>query len=301
MAWWNWRKQGRTAEAERPARQRYVTLGGRRRIANIPYLLPNDLMEQRRLDFQHYILRYLLKAPYAAPLRSPLSILDVGSGTGRWAIEMATIFPDANVIGVDIADPPAEQTGILGEGVAMLPDNYSFLKANILEGLPFPDNNFEYVHMRFLAGAIPSQQWGGMVRELARVTTRGGWIELTEGSLPRDGGPALTQIIDWGITMSQRFGIEPKFGERIGGFLTEAGLVRIVSREIPGPIGPYGGHVGQMLQTNGLSLMGGMQGPVVSQGIASADDYSAALARLPEEFVRYRAVQPFYVAFGQKP
>jgi ubiquinone/menaquinone biosynthesis C-methylase UbiE len=41
-----------------------------------------------RLDFQHFILRQAFKGNYAAPIRNPARILDVGTGTGRWATEM---------------------------------------------------------------------------------------------------------------------------------------------------------------------------------------------------------------------
>lgn len=43
-----------------------------------------------------------LHGNYAAPIGSPSSILDVGTGTGRWAREMAITFPNANVVGVDV-------------------------------------------------------------------------------------------------------------------------------------------------------------------------------------------------------
>lgn len=44
------------------------------------------------------MLRYALQGVYAVPLHSPLSILDVACGAGRWAIDMATLFPQANVV-----------------------------------------------------------------------------------------------------------------------------------------------------------------------------------------------------------
>src|SRR5579871_605328 len=75
-------------------------LFGREYTAGIPYALPSDLGEMNRLDFQHFVLRQAFKGNYAAPLHAPSSILDVGCGTGRWAKEMALIFPGANVVGL---------------------------------------------------------------------------------------------------------------------------------------------------------------------------------------------------------
>src|SRR5689334_15401882 len=67
-----------------------------------PYVLPHNDSEVKRLDFQHFLLRFGLRGNFAAPVRNVSSILDVGCGTGRWAMEVATIFPQANVIGVDL-------------------------------------------------------------------------------------------------------------------------------------------------------------------------------------------------------
>lgn len=40
---------------------------------------------------------------YVAPIDNPKTILDVGTGTGIWAIEMGDMFPDAKIIGTDLA------------------------------------------------------------------------------------------------------------------------------------------------------------------------------------------------------
>jgi tRNA G46 methylase TrmB len=77
-------------------------------------MLPSDDAEINRLDFQHYMLRYALRGNYLAPLTRPRGILDVGSGTGRWAMEMAAQYPEASVVGVDITSPPAEAQSAAG-------------------------------------------------------------------------------------------------------------------------------------------------------------------------------------------
>ncbi len=40
---------------------------------------------------------------YFAPIDKPESILDVGTGTGIWAIEMGDDFPDAQILGTDLS------------------------------------------------------------------------------------------------------------------------------------------------------------------------------------------------------
>ncbi len=40
---------------------------------------------------------------YLAPIVDPKTVLDIGTGTGIWAIEMADQYPDATVIGTDLS------------------------------------------------------------------------------------------------------------------------------------------------------------------------------------------------------
>lgn len=40
---------------------------------------------------------------FLAPINNPKRILDIGTGTGIWAIEMGDEYPDAQIIGTDLA------------------------------------------------------------------------------------------------------------------------------------------------------------------------------------------------------
>lgn len=69
------------------------------------YLFPNDEDESDRLDFQHAIfLRSLRGQLYLAPIPEDVqNVLDIGTGTGIWAIDFADEFPSARVIGTDLS------------------------------------------------------------------------------------------------------------------------------------------------------------------------------------------------------
>ena len=86
--WWFRRKQRADAQAEAANDQpRFRFIRGRRVLADDPYVLPKDMSEVNRLDFQHFMLRYALRGNYGAPLqaRQVRDIADIGTGTGRWA------------------------------------------------------------------------------------------------------------------------------------------------------------------------------------------------------------------------
>lgn len=52
------------------------------------YLLPNDEIEQNREDMKHHMVMLLCNHElHFAPLQDPQKVLDIGTGTGIWAIE----------------------------------------------------------------------------------------------------------------------------------------------------------------------------------------------------------------------
>lgn len=67
-------------------------------------LMPTDKIEQERLDIHHEIM-FLIngKELYKAPIKNPHKVLDLGTGTGIWAIDFAHQHPEAEVIGIDLS------------------------------------------------------------------------------------------------------------------------------------------------------------------------------------------------------
>jgi SAM-dependent methyltransferase len=244
------------------------------------------------------MLRYSLHGNYAAPIKAPMSILDVGSGTGRWATEMARLFPNTNVIGSDIAAPNPEA---VQADDAVRPDNYAFIQGNVLEGLPFADGAFDFTHMRLLLFAIPEARWPDVARELLRVTRPGGWIELVETGPQQNGGPAMDQIVEWITQASLRRGVNPLVGPHIGDFLRSAGAINVTSRDIALPVGAYGGRVGRLAETDVMGVLAGVKGLVASQGIASPEAFDRAVQTARADLNQYQCTLPFYVAYGQRP
>jgi SAM-dependent methyltransferase len=143
-------------------------IAGRRHVTGVPYALPKDLAEVSRLDFQHYIYRNVLRGNFLVPLTDPTAILDVAAGTGIWGKEMAQQFPQARVVGLDLEDIKAS---------GPIPANYQFVQGNLLDGLPFVANSFDFVHQRLILasadGCLPGTPAGDAPRRLDRVAR--GW------------------------------------------------------------------------------------------------------------------------------
>lgn len=68
------------------------------------YNFPNDDREQDRLDMVHHVYyRALNDRLFLAPIEpNGLRILDIGTGTGLWPIDLADLYPGATIFGNDL-------------------------------------------------------------------------------------------------------------------------------------------------------------------------------------------------------
>ncbi|KAF5499591.1 Secondary metabolism regulator LAE1 [Colletotrichum fructicola] len=134
------------------------------------YLLPNDETEQERLDMTHHVFLLTLKGELCAThLDNPQQILDIGTGTGIWAIEIGDAFPSAEVTGTDLS--PIQPIWV--------PPNVRFEIDDATLEWTFPKNHFDFIHARTLAGAV--QNWPALIHQCYEHVKPGGSIEISEG------------------------------------------------------------------------------------------------------------------------
>lgn len=164
----------------------YVYENGRRYHAfrQGEYLLPNDEIEQDRLDLQHHIWRMTLNGNlFRAPIvTKPQRVLDMGTGTGIWAIDFADEFPSAEVIGTDLS--PIQPVWV--------PPNCKFYVDDIESEWVFRESeHFDFVHGRALSGSI--NDWARLYGQVFNNLKPGGWIEMQEyeGVVASDDDPEL--------------------------------------------------------------------------------------------------------------
>jgi SAM-dependent methyltransferase len=256
--------------------------------------------EINRLDFQHYMLRYALRGLYAAPLQYLGSVLDVGTGTGRWAMEMAQLFPGAAVCGVDVNPPPVDEQP--GRGVDVRPANFTFVPGNVLEGLPFAEGMFDYTHMRLLFTAIPGDRWPRAVSELARVTRVDGWVESVETTGLHNGGPSVSLMMSWIAQMSARRKVDLTDGSRVADFMRASGLQNVAASVVNVRTGAWGERLGMMVATDFVGVCKGYAGLLVGAGLTTQEQFDRTLDGMRREFDsrREHCYTPFYVVIGQK-
>lgn len=179
--------------------------------------------------------------------------------------------------------------------------NYSFVEGNVLRGLPFADESFDFTHQRALLGAIPEAAWPDVARELARVTRAGGWVELVEPAPAPQGGPGMNALAQWTQEASMRRGINTAVGAQVDEFLRQAGLQDIHMRQIEIPMGGHAGRLGVMAETNYFTLFTSTRNFIVAMGVTDAASYDASLSQARAELDQGHYVSPYYLAYGRKP
>jgi ubiquinone/menaquinone biosynthesis C-methylase UbiE len=121
-------------------------------------------------------------------------VLDVGCGTGEWAIEAAKSYPTMSLVGIDISERMVSyaRTHANAEQVA---ERVSFHVMDALSALEFPPASFDLVNLRMGASFVRTWDWPKLLSEFQRVTRRGGIVRLTDGNIAENSSsPALTSL-----------------------------------------------------------------------------------------------------------
>ena len=255
-----------------------------------------------RSDFLHVMLRAALGANYLAPITQPSYMLDIGCGSGRWVREMAGEFPGARVVGLDTASPDESNPATSGVFAASnaRPRSYAFVQHNALEPLAFAPNSFDLTHMRHMTRDLPVAAWPRVVSEMARVTTFGGWVELAEGDLVHNGGPALEAMQRWALQSWQQHGLDPRISSKLGDLLHRLSLTDIRMRTVELPIGSHGGRFGELMGADLMARIEGMRAQIIAARIASPEAFAQAQSAIRQEMQRGEYFQPFYIVCGRR-
>ncbi|KAB8068026.1 S-adenosyl-L-methionine-dependent methyltransferase [Aspergillus leporis] len=199
------------------------------------YWGPNDERAMDHLDIGHHVYKLMLGGHlHLAPIRDDIaSVLDVGTGTGIWALEFADLYPSAKVIGTDLS--PIQPRWV--------PPNVQFEIDDCCDEWLYHKNSFDFVHVRALYGCVAD--WHHFYRQAFRHIKPGGYIEQAEMSVvlrSDDGTTDGTVFEEWGdvsLRLGDTFGKTLRVVDEMRDSIIAAGFTDVVERRIKCPIGGW--------------------------------------------------------------
>ncbi|OAP58043.1 hypothetical protein AYL99_07133 [Fonsecaea erecta] len=200
------------------------------------YWGPNDETQNEQLDIAHHVFYLLFDGKlFLAPIgSSPQEVLDVGTGTGIWAIDFADQFPSAIVTGTDLS--PIQPTWV--------PPNCRFEIEDCMDEWSFDPDRFDYIHVRCLFGSVA--EWPAFYQQVYAHLRPGGWFEQVEYSVD---WIADDDSIPEGHIFRKSSELYVEAGERNGktfrildlqkDYVQQAGLINVTERRYKMALGPW--------------------------------------------------------------
>ncbi|KAJ5654265.1 hypothetical protein N7490_001268 [Penicillium lividum] len=208
------------------------------------YPVPNDQEEQDRLGLVHHLFKLITGGDlYRAPIQPredrptlpPRRILDIGTGTAEWALEIAEDFPNAEIIGTDLS--PIQPS--------WAPSNCRFFIDDAESDWAYtPAEAFDYIHMRSMGGGIGD--WPRLLKQAYQHVRPGGWVEVQEfeAMLTSDDGTHVLAptVIDWIDKLnkaSTKFGKPMNVAPRVQSWMESGGFVNVTNDIFKCPVGGW--------------------------------------------------------------
>ncbi|KAI9019985.1 hypothetical protein CLU79DRAFT_227820 [Phycomyces nitens] len=261
------------------------------------YYFSESDSEGVRLHGQHYLLKNVFQRDIFAPVEARLltkdtHVLDIGCGDrATWLRDVSVDYPLATFHGFDILPfVPNDESNINN-----VPSNCIITQYDITQGIPFPDNTFDYVHQRLMSGVYCGNQMDESFKEIMRVTKPGGWIELVESATGAHKTGPLFKVLS-----EQKILCGPILKKK----LENLGCVDIRSDYKSMPI-CWGGAIGKATYETMEHVLRYM-GPLIWNDLGydcefDPDLYNDYIDRGFDECAKSQAFINVYWAFGRKP
>lgn len=269
------------------------------------YWCPNDDPENDRLDLQHHAHRLTFGgALCCCPKKHGAKrVLDLGTGTGIWAMEYADEHPEAEVIGVDLSPIQPE----------FVPPNCSFEVDDIEKEWTW-FKPFDFIWWRALLGCFTDVE--GMIATCYENLEPGGYLEMHDGTFPLecdDGSvpedSAVMKISHLAKEASARLGRPIDKSPQYREMMERAGFVDIVFEKYNWPINTW--PKDPRMKTIGFwtlaNVEGGLEGlfmALLTRGLGMTMEETLVLCAEVRKDLRnrdYHGNWPAYYCYGRKP
>ncbi|KAF8851800.1 S-adenosyl-L-methionine-dependent methyltransferase [Acephala macrosclerotiorum] len=196
---------------------------------------PNDEQAMEQQDLSHHLWTLLLEDQFfLAPVTNPQKVLDLGTGTGIWAMDVADRYPSSEVKGIDLSPIQPLWTP---PNCCFEVDDYNLPDWGI-------DSRYDLVHSRELLGSIPN--WLSFLAKAFQALKPGGWIDCAEPDihvtsdhvqLPDD--DPNKEWVKLFREVGERSGMTFEPATRLKGWLEEVGFVNVTEKIYRVPVGTW--------------------------------------------------------------
>lgn len=266
------------------------------------YAFANDETEQERLEVEHELFQYLVGGRlHVAPLEAEKvrNVLDIGTGTGIWAVAMGEEYPGAEVVGTELS--PIQS----GFGLP----NVSFIVDDANDDWIF-EQRFDYIRASQLHSAAEEKRLFAQAKE---HLVPGGWLEMVQITYPLtsdDGtlveGSPLDQYGKLVLEATKRTGQPVDNAKHYAQWMRDAGFVDVHEDVFKVPVGPW-------VKNKAVALLS-MENALSAAPMAAMATFTRVLGWSREEVeiflvgvrkqIKDRSVHsycPLYVVYGRKP
>ncbi|CAB4491469.1 S-adenosyl-L-methionine-dependent methyltransferase [Rhizophagus irregularis] len=273
------------------------------RISTTTYFISEEV-ETERLQQYHYLIKHLFDGNFLSPIHellnsAPCKVLDLGCGPGTWVLDMGSTYYNNKksvFVGIDISPTFPNQ---------IKPANTQFIQANILDGLPFENNEFDFVYIRALGLSFSETQWLELILpDILRVIKPGGWIEFNEpGPDAKNYGPYYKKIVDTHNKEMSIGDIDPKIILKYKEWLLSNSKLTNVQEEVRYvPIGSWdkNNKLGEICQENFNTYLKNMESCISNHLNISIEEYDQLLTKFFQECNELKTQFPFCCIYAQK-
>ncbi|KAM5359062.1 hypothetical protein ACJA88_015229 [Fusarium oxysporum] len=176
---------------------------------------------------------------YQTPPRNWKRILDVGTGTGIWAMDVADEHPEAEILGVDLSPIQPSMYALLWNTDSLITERH---KSRVVPNCRFEiddleDNwtfkhQFDFIFIRSMIASFKS--WPDILSKAFENLEPGGYIEVQDNVYPLasdDGTIHNTDILTWSELMvkaANKIGRSITVASEFKSMLEDAGFIDIV-------------------------------------------------------------------------
>ncbi|KAJ5710493.1 S-adenosyl-L-methionine-dependent methyltransferase [Penicillium malachiteum] len=259
--------------------------------------------EFEEVDMGQHVYGLLYKGQlFQSPIDSPSRVLDVGAGSGKWAMDMGVMYPDATITGVDLSPIQPSWT----------PGNVKFDVEDVNKEWNYADK-FDLIHVQGMAGMI--KDWAYLSGQAMNTLTPGGYLEIhdfllgttsDDGTLSSDSN--LTRFNDYIVKRYHILEMDHFPSTRIQESLERAGFLDIQRKMfyVPTNTWPMDQETSELGRFWNLHFMEAIQGSIelfVKFGGLSQEDALSFTESVQAEVNnrRIHAYDVVYVFTARKP